>query len=219
MAEKDTKICCQTRELLPAFLDDELPSDVSHSIQEHLDCCECCQGYARLEQGFTRALKSRLPRVEAPASLIDRALEHLDEPEPVRVPRVSSFMSRAVYGLAAAIFGAVALAPTVAYMMPGFTQSLISTLSAESRLRGVLVCVECERHGASLEAQRRCRIHGHQTGVRCPETGLWHLVSNESTEPLIADPELRGRTVELDARMLSDIRYLQVRSARLTTGG
>jgi len=218
MAEKKNTTCCQTRELLPAFLDDELPSDASHSIQEHLDCCDCCQGYARLEQGFTRALKARLPRVDAPASLVDRALGQLDEPKPARAPRAATFLSRAVYGLAAALFGAVALAPAMAYMMPGFTQSLVSSLSGESHIEGVLVCVECERHGASLEFQRRCRIHGHQTGVRCPETGLWHLVANRTTEPLISDPELRGRRVELEARKISDIRYLQVSSAKLTTG-
>jgi len=218
MGEGKNDICCQTRELLPAFLDDELPSDVSHAIQEHLDACERCRGFARLEEGFTRALRARLPRVEAPDALIDRALGQLDDPRPARAPRRASWAGRIVYGLAAAIFGAVALAPAMAYLMPDFTQGLFSTLSAEAHIRGVLVCVECERHGVSLEAQRRCRVHGHQTGVRCPETGLWHLVSDSVTAPLISDPELRGRTVELEARKLSDVRYLQVTAATIIAG-
>ena len=34
--------CREIKEVLVAFLDDELPCDMSHGIQEHLDRCEPC---------------------------------------------------------------------------------------------------------------------------------------------------------------------------------
>src|SRR5688572_10508159 len=91
-------------------------------------------------------------------------------------------------------------------------------VTGAQRVTATLVCVECDREGASLQAQRQCHAPGHQTGLRCPHTGLWHLVANDATLPLMRDRQRRGETVVVEGHWLSDIRYVKASSVRLPPG-
>lgn len=221
--------CREVRELLAAFLDDELPCDLSRSIQEHLDLCDGCGGFARLERGFTSALRARLGRVEAPASLLDGALARLQGagsaeaggPEAAGASAPSGWwprLRRRGFGLAAALLAAVLLAPAVELYVPGTFHGVWDSLTGVRRVAGVLVCVECEKKGASLEHQRRCRVQGHQTGIKVSGTGLWYLVANEASLPVISDPALRGKPVVVEGRFLSSIHYVDARSVTFPSG-
>src|SRR5262245_2016790 len=80
--------CRQIREVLVAFLDDELPRDMSLGIQEHIDLCEPCARMARAEQRFTQTLKTRLCRIEAPAEFTQSMRKRLRDPESLAAPAV-----------------------------------------------------------------------------------------------------------------------------------
>lgn len=209
------KQCCEdVREILVAFLDDELPSDVSHEMQEHLDQCGPCQSYARFEESFTDSLRARLQRVPAPDSLAARVRARIDDADRAPSPRYSARW----IGLAAAAAILLMLLPAAPAIKDAWLQRGASDHGDVTAVSGILVCFECEKHGATIEAQRNCREHGHQTGLRCPRIGLWHLVANETTAILMDDPGLRGRHVTLQARRFDAIRYLDVQAVSFSSG-
>jgi hypothetical protein len=233
--------CRETRELLAAFLDDELPLDRSHAVRDHLDDCDGCRGFSSMEQDFTRQVRARLGPCEPPAALregLRTAMDAVDSlrsveaveaveavaAEPATRPRAatramaSPWMRRLVYGMAAAGFFVALLVPVVRQYEPGLYDQARMFLTGTQRQAATLVCVECEQEGTPLEAQRHCRAPGHQTGLRCPHTGLWHLVANEATLPLMRDRERRGDTVIVEGRWLDDIHYVDARSVRLPPG-
>ncbi len=225
--------CREVRELLAAFLDDELPCERSHGIQEHLDACDGCRGFSRMERGFTSAMRARVARLQAPESLSERVRDgwrRLDlDPgadgtaEPGRPsPRASLWgrlaSSRAAWGLAAAVLAALLLAPAASIWVPGAFQEYVDSVMGVRRVAGVLVCIECERHGAPIEAQKHCHAQGHQTGLKCAKTGLWHFVADDASRRLLSDPAMRGARVVVEGRLLSDIHYIDVRSVTVAPG-
>jgi len=225
--------CREVRELLTAFLDDELPCERSHEIQEHLDACEGCGVFARLERGFTRAMRARIPRLQPPASLVERVRDGWrgigdrpagDPPGPVPdLTRATSLWgrlasSRAAWGLAAAVLAAVLLAPAVSIYAPDAFYAYVDSVTGVRKVSGVLVCIECEKHGAPLEVQKHCHAQGHQTGLKCARTGLWHFVADEASGGILADPAMRGSQVVVEGRFLSDIHYVDVKSVAMAPG-
>src|SRR5437867_3378948 len=103
--------CREVREMIAAFLDDELPCDVGHGIQAHLDRCGPCARLAKAEEGFTAALRTCVQRIEAPAEFAETIRRRLKDPETLasgvrpqaRAPRRGvGRMIRARYALAAA---------------------------------------------------------------------------------------------------------------------
>ena len=52
------------------------------------------------------------------------------------------------------------------------------------------------------------------TGILCEKTGLWHLVANDSTLPLLSDPSMRGQQVVVEGQFLDDIRAEPVLTQR-----
>ncbi|MFQ5700816.1 MAG: hypothetical protein ACE5HU_03115 [Acidobacteriota bacterium] len=211
--------CGRTRELLAAFYDDELPCELSYSIQEHINHCDGCGAFARLEQGFTRAMRARLQHIEAPVGLFERVKEHFDD-EPVGALDEDSTGSagrktrigRTAYAAAAALLAGALLVPMVNHYGPVTMQEIIDSATGVRQVSGVLVCVECSRHGLSLDEQRRCRNTGHHTGVEIAGGGLWHFVARKASLPLLSDPSLRGQRVVVQGRFLDDIRYVDARS-------
>lgn len=208
----EKKCCDEIREILTAFLDDELPTEASHRVQEHLDACEACTSYAGFEESFTSVMRARLPRLQAPESLMPRVRAQLDEAE--RTP--SPWYRGRLIGLAAAAVIVILLLPagvSLRNLMTGQTET-----GHLHSIAGVLVCFECEKEGVPIEAQRNCTVAGHQTGLRCPHTGLWHIVANEVSAGLMTEPGLRGREVVLESRTLDEIRYLDVRTVSFASG-
>jgi hypothetical protein len=206
--------CRETRELLAAFLDDELPVDRSHAIQAHLEICPPCLGFSRLEQTFTREIRARLRWVEPPDGLLERVQGRLAEPpEAVFAPKGAQSSWRRTIGLVAAavVFLSALAVPVVRLYAPGVYDAARREVTGERIESATLVCFECDREGIPMEAQRRCHAPGHQTGLRCPKSGLWHLVANDTTLPLMSDRERRGEKVSVEGRWLDDIHYVDAR--------
>ena len=209
--------CRETREILAAFLDDELPLDRSHSVQAHLESCTPCLGFSRMELTFTREMRARLQWVEPPEGLMERVQARLAEPPatasaPRPVP--SSWMRHAVLGMAAVVFLSALSVPLVRLYAPAMYDAARRQVTGERIESATLVCFECDREGTPMEAQRRCHAPGHQTGLRCPKSGLWHLVANDATLPLMRDRERRGEQVSVEGRWLADIHYVDARRIR-----
>jgi hypothetical protein len=226
--------CRETRELLAAFLDRELPPDRSHAIQDHLDGCDGCRGFSAMEGAFTRQMRARLGPCEPPAALMSGLKAAMDAVDSLRAeeapgnasarPRAaarafaSPWIRRFAYAMAGGAFLLVLLMPLAREYNPGLYDQARMFFSRTQRQSATLVCVECEQEGTPLTMQRHCRAPGHQTGLRCPQTGLWHLVANEATLPLMRDRERRGETVIVEGRWLDDIHYVDARSVRLPGG-
>ncbi|MGH9869260.1 MAG: anti-sigma factor family protein [Candidatus Polarisedimenticolia bacterium] len=209
--------CRETRDLLGAFIDDELPSDRSQTIQAHLHLCGGCQGFLRMEQSFNQEVKASLAWIEAPSGMMERLRAGLDDVDGKEGgPRRSRLVLPAwvrwgAYTVAAAVVLVVLLVPALSQYAPEVYDGARRQLTGAQRHTATLVCYECEREGAPMEAQRRCHAPGHQTGLRCPGTGLWHLVANDATLPIMRDRSRRGETVEVEGRWLDDIHYVDAR--------
>lgn len=219
--------CLEIQERLAAFLDDELPADASHDIQEHLESCKPCAELTRVEQAFTKAMRARIGRLQAPGSIMDRVREQLEEesgaPESAtEKPEQPGWFKlryrRAGYGLAVAAAVTLLIVPFADRFVPTFLHEPASSSVSLERIAGVLVCLECDRSGLPLDRQRNCTEQAHQTGLRCPDTGLWHLVANEASLTLLSNPGMRGRQVILGARRLHDIKYLDVQTVSNPSG-
>jgi len=220
--------CNRTREMLAAFQDDELSCELSYSIQEHLNQCRGCRGFADLEKGFNDAMRSRLGRLEAPADLFDRSLRRLDlvdrlevgeDIEHVIPPRgrhparvAPDRFIRALYAAAAVLIAGALLIPVAELYRFDVSRGLLHWAAGVEHARGVIVCVECARHGVPIDRQRECRAQGHVTGIECEETGLWHLVASEASYAVMSDPSMRGQEVEVEGAFHRDIRYIDARA-------
>jgi hypothetical protein len=212
-------VCRETRDLLAAFLDGEIPADRRHTLQDHLDACGGCRGFMRMERAFSEEMRARLAWKEAPGGLMVRLRAGLDEIDSRRTERGSrlvlpEWIRWGAWAAAAVLLLSVMLVPALRQYAPGVYDGAVMWATGAERHLATLVCFECEREGVPMDAQRRCHAPGHQTGVRCPGTGLWHLVANDATLPVLKDRSRRGETVVLEGRWLSDIHYVDVRQMR-----
>jgi len=218
--------CGEIRELLVAFLDDELPCDMSHGIHEHLERCEPCARLAKTESGFTIVLKARLCRIEAPPAFADEMRRRLKDPESLTggaradatstrsgIPRL-----RIRYALAAVVIVTAVAVPTAEILRPGFYRGLTDSLTGVRSADGVLICIECERLGLPIDRQRHCHDAAHHTGLKCPKTGIWNLVVNDASQALLSDPGKRGEAVTVRGRFHGDTRYIDARTISPVAG-
>ncbi len=205
--------CRETRELLAAFLDDELPLDRSHAVQAHLEGCPPCLGFSQMELTFTQEIRARLPWVEPPDGLLERVQARLAEPPAAASePGPARSWWRPIgLGIAAVVFLSALSVPLIRLYAPTMYDAARRQMTGERVESAILVCFECDREGIPVEAQRRCHAPGHQTGLRCPKSGLWHLVANDATLPLMRDRERRGEQVSVEGRWLDDIHYVDAR--------
>lgn len=64
--------CVEVRRLVFEFLDEELPSNQSQLIVEHLVLCPPCAGFFAFERTFLAVLRRRVPIDQAPVELRER---------------------------------------------------------------------------------------------------------------------------------------------------
>jgi anti-sigma factor (TIGR02949 family) len=208
--------CGEVRALLPAFLADEISASESRKVHVHLDGCPECRRFRGFEDAFDGMLKRTLRIEAAPPSLVVRvhqALRDQDAPARGRLREWATPGWRR-WAMAAAILLAV-LAPSTAAYRAGLIPPILSwSAETERSLQGTLVCAACERVGRPVEAQRGCRVHGHHVAFKCDESGLWELVENDLTRPLILDASRVGDRVEMRGVFLDDIHYVKVNSFR-----
>ena len=196
------------------YLKGELPARERQQLLDHLRSCSPCRLRVEAESAFDLALRHRMPYRKASRDLRERIHSTLDDAarQQMRQRAPRAWISSTAAALAAAAALLLVLTPSP----PGtrFADGLAGAPPAAIRtIHGSLVCLGCARRGAPIESQRRCLgvgKPGHQTGLLASSGRLWHFVVSSETAPLMSDPLLRGRRMELLARRYGDIDTLRV---------
>lgn len=139
--------CAECRELLNAYLDDELPPPERASVEQHLSACDECAGERELLATTMQRMKEGLVRHPAPDVLKARIRTALSKPDAFSAPapvRTIGWPRLAAAGLVIALassaltFGAVRrggsnelehemLASHIRSLMPGHLTDVISS--------------------------------------------------------------------------------------------
>jgi anti-sigma factor (TIGR02949 family) len=187
--------CNTFRDRIYQFQADEIPQPEREEFQEHLDACAHCAGVLRVEDGFLRALKARIPREQAPPGLETRVRAALraEAPEP---RRLAWYRTPWFAATAAALLLVVILVPT------------LDTGEHRAPLRGVVqvadqavvvVDLDCDRAGKTLEEQRRCKHPHHVNALRTRDGRYWFISPDqEAYGAMIHDRSMRGRRMVIN---------------------
>ena len=87
MHKPDPRDCSRAFRQLEDYLDRELAPSELEFIRDHLERCKCCASEFEFEGGLYRELKSKLARLQAPASLKERVLASLRAEQAEGTPR------------------------------------------------------------------------------------------------------------------------------------
>jgi hypothetical protein len=212
--------CNDIREILPAFLADEISAGDSLQVQSHLEGCAPCRKFKSFELAFDATVKRSLVREAAPPSLIlgvQRALDGGSIASHRSLP-FSGASAWRQWAVAAGIIFAMLAPVTLGYQLGFFVAPFAGTVE-EKVLKGTLICSTCERMGVPIDQQRGCRLHGHRAAFKCDETGIWELVDNPGSRELITAATRLGDRLEVTGRFIDDIRYVNVSSYKYISDG
>ncbi|MFQ5670830.1 MAG: anti-sigma factor family protein [Acidobacteriota bacterium] len=204
-------------ERLLAYLGKQLSEAEKQQIERHLDVCRDCQRQVEAEKGFDEMLRTGVGYQPAPAALLTRihtGLEALVQEEEALQPIRNTWFSLAASALAASLILALFLQPAAGrgHLSEGLVAAG-AVLPASRIVRGHLVCLGCARDHLDQAYHRFClgtAGRGHITGLQTSDGHLWRFVEDATGDSLMEDKNLRGRTVELEARPFDEIGYLQV---------
>jgi mycothiol system anti-sigma-R factor len=79
--------CVDYRENILLYLDKELCVSQADELLAHVELCENCRESLEAEKGLSRVLRRSRPLYSAPASLRDRILRVMNEPNSGPLPR------------------------------------------------------------------------------------------------------------------------------------
>ncbi|MBB6144774.1 mycothiol system anti-sigma-R factor [Silvibacterium bohemicum] len=79
--------CVDYRENILLHLDKELCVSQADELRTHLELCENCRETLEAEKELSRVLRRSRPLYSAPASLRDRLLRAMNEPDSGSLPR------------------------------------------------------------------------------------------------------------------------------------
>jgi anti-sigma factor RsiW len=82
--------CDECRELIAAYVDNNLTDTRRHALQQHLTSCENCHKLTEQEVETHELLRAESPLFEAPEALIHRVRRNLQTANPARLVRYSS---------------------------------------------------------------------------------------------------------------------------------
>lgn len=200
------------------FQADEMPESERGLFQAHLDACADCARVLEIEDGLLRALKARLPRAEPPPGLEQRIRDALraEAPDPGlpawhRTPWFAA--------AAAAVLLALLLVPGLGRPLDGGWTPAGGVLQVAG-MKVVVVDLDCDRAGMSIERQRRCAARHHINALKTAD-GRYLYISPDHKDygRLIGDPEMRGRRLVVDGDYYPGINTLRItwsRSVNLT---
>jgi hypothetical protein len=198
------------------FQADELPEVEREAFQEHLNDCADCARALEVEEGFLRGLRARLPRAEQPSGLEQRVRaalrrEALDPPSP------SWHRTSWVAAAAAAVILALFLVPPL-FRPPAGGWSPAGGVVQVVGLEVMVVDLDCDRAGMSLEAQRNCKAPYHVNALKTADGRYWHISpDHEEYGRLIADPAMRGTRLVVDGDYYPGINTLRIKWSRAPT--
>jgi hypothetical protein len=205
--------CASFRLSIHDFQADELTEADRGAFQAHLDACDRCARLLEVEDGFLRALQARLPRAEPPPGLEPRIRAALRELAPDPTP--SAWFAAA----AAAVLLALLLVPGLGRPLRGGWTPAAGVV-AVAGVEVMVVDLDCDRAGMSIESQRRCGARHHINALKTADGRYWYISpDHESYGRLIGDPQMRGRRLIVDGDYYPGINTLRItwsRSVNLT---
>lgn len=86
MSALDRYTCEQVFRRLDDYVDRELTAEEIDRVEEHLAMCAQCASEARFERGLVEGLKTKIRRIDVPASLLDRIETVLGRTRDLRTP-------------------------------------------------------------------------------------------------------------------------------------
>jgi anti-sigma factor (TIGR02949 family) len=185
----------------------ELPEEAMEAMAEHAEACPPCGRRLEVEQGLLRGIQSRLERAEAPPELRVRVREAL---EAEAAPSGLSGWLRAPWLLPAAV------ALVLAFALWPLIPQIASVTRVDQRV--VLVDLECERAGKTIEQQRRCTHPKHFNALRVADGRYWHIgLDRTAGREIVSAIELRGHRLRVEGEL--DERSETLHLARYTDEG
>jgi mycothiol system anti-sigma-R factor len=207
--------CRAFRDRIYHFQADEIPDAERGEFQAHLDACAECARVLEFEDGFLRVLEARIPRESAPPGLETRirAALRAEAPSP---RRLAWYRSPWFAAAAAVVLLVLLIVPTLDGPWLDPRDGAAGAVQIASR-ELVLVDLECDRAGRTLEQQRRCNHPHHVNALKTAEGNYWNISPDQTGYGrLVHDPELRGRRMMIDGVYYPGINTLHIDESRTT---
>lgn len=208
--------CASFRRSIHDFQADELNEAERGAFEAHLSACAGCARALEVEEGFLRVLRGRLPRAEPSPGLDQRLREALrgEAPDP---PAPAWYRGPWLAAAAAALLLALLLVPGLGRPLGG-GWSPVSGVVPVADVEVMLVDLDCDRAGGSVEEQRRCADPHHVNALKTADGRYWHISPDHADYGrLIRDPRMRGRRLVVDGDYYPGINTLRIKFSRSPT--
>jgi hypothetical protein len=200
--------CKNFSEILDLYVDGELSPEATMQAEAHLAQCHACRRAADRLRELLQAVKAVISQYQPESQLIDR----------VRKSTVSPWHRRPawVLGVAAAVFLIVALTASA----PQLRGVAANTLEAaafhldDSRsvvMEGTLLCRDCELK-KEYGYRAMCPLKGHHGTLQTKDGKIWNILDGDTSEDLIHNSKLLGRTVRIHGRCFRRASSIEVDS-------
>jgi anti-sigma factor (TIGR02949 family) len=201
--------CASFREALYAYLDGELSGHARDRVEDHSDRCGSCSRALEVERFWGKVLKGSMRHVRSPEALRDRVRAGLEMSPSVWSARLSWRRVVPVVSLAAAVLVVAVLAAPL-WERIGGSDATRNTLRVTG-LAGLIVDLQCDSQGATLEQQRQC-FSNHLNGLKRGDGRYYHLEDSDPARGILSEPGVRGRfiTVSGTLRRNGDLRFLRI---------
>jgi hypothetical protein len=205
--------CARFRRSIHDYQADEISELEREAFEGHRDACPDCARALEVEEGFLRGLRARLPRAEAPPGLEQRVRAALREEAPD--PAATAWYRRPwLAAAAAAVLLALLIVPGLG-RPPGGRWSPASGVVQVSGVEVMVVDLDCDRAGMSIEYQRRCTAPYHVNALKTSDGKYWYISpDHEEYGRLIGDPRMRGRRLVVDGDYYPGINTLRIKWSR-----
>ncbi len=188
---------CKTfREILDLYVDGELSPEATVQAEAHIAECHACRRASGRLRGLRQAVKAEVSEYQPEPHLIDR----------VRKSTVSPWHHRPAWPLAVA--AALSLIVALAASAPQLRGAAANTLEAaafhldNSRsvvMEGTLLCRDCELK-KEYGYRAMCPLKGHHGTLQTKDGKIWNILDGDTSEDLIHNSRLLGRTVRIRGR-------------------
>lgn len=188
--------CHTFKDLLVHFQADEIPEAQRLELHAHLDACPDCARRLEVEDGFLRALRTRLVRAPLPPGLETRVRAAL-RAESAQAPSGFAWLRRPwVAATAAAVLLTVLLIPGIDDLRP---QRVDAAAVMRVAQEVVVVDLDCARAGRTLEQQRGCGHRRHLNALRTDDGTYWNISQDHpASRELLLDRDMRGHRIRVE---------------------
>ncbi|MFC1554790.1 anti-sigma factor family protein [candidate division KSB1 bacterium] len=221
--------CNEIREIITPYIDHELEDDTRFKVKSHLEQCTECNNEYKTQSGIKTLLSDKLEKVSAPSELKDQ-IETLITNEGGREvknvkPLIPFFRPLISFAAAAVFLLGIVLGSSVLNVFDIFddkTQdnTYLSTIvpqisdGVSASVVGKVVCIGCYLNN-NFHADHDCSLHGHNYGFITNDGQLWSFTVNNSSESLLNDQDIRGRTLKVDGSIFYSAHFIEMRQFEL----